>query len=166
MALQTPIRRHHDLDPTRTPAATTGRDPFLALHDGVNRLFDEALRSFGTPALGDDGFMPAWPSIEVTDDGDALRVDAELPGMTDRDVEILLEDGALILRGERQDTREDSARRFSERRYGRFERRIPLESAIDEERVAASFREGVLTVTLPKAGESRGGPRRIEIGTA
>jgi HSP20 family protein len=147
-----------------SPAPTVYRNeptsPFLSLHREVNRLFDEAFRDFGTPSLF--GRMPTWPSVEIIETDAEMRVSAELPGLEEKDVEVLMEDGVLTLRGEKKSQVEDKARQFSERYYGRFERRIPLGHEVEQDKVSAEFRNGVLTVTLPKSAEAARG-RRIPI---
>jgi len=135
--------------------------PFLALHREMNRLFDDAFRSFDTPALF--GRVPSWPSLEVTDTDGEIRIAAELPGMDESDVDVLLEDGGLTIRGEKKAEVEDKERHFSERFYGRFERRIPLGFQPDEGKVNASFKHGVLTVTVPKTAEAQKNMKHIPI---
>ncbi|MER8954965.1 Hsp20/alpha crystallin family protein [Mesorhizobium sp. M0833] len=142
------------------------RDPFLTLHREMNRLFDEAFRGFDTrlPSLG--GFAAAragWPSVEISDGEKEIRVTAEIPGMDEKDVEVLLDDGVLTLRGEKREETEDKDRQFSERFYGRFERRIPLGYEVDEDKVNAAFRNGVLSVTLPKTERAQAKAKRIAI---
>lgn len=142
------------------------RDPFLTLHREMNRLFDEAFRGFdtGLPSLG--GFTAArasWPSVEISDSEKEICVTAEIPGMDEKDVELLLDDGVLTLRGEKREETEDKDRQFSERFYGRFERRIPLGYEVDEDKVNAAFRNGVLTVTLPKTEHAQAKAKRIAI---
>ena len=87
-----------------------------------------------------------------------LKVEAELPGelpgLDEKDVEVLLRDGELILRGERKSETEDRERRMSERYYGRFERRIALPAEVEEDKVSASFKRGILTVKLPKSQQA------------
>jgi len=135
--------------------------PFLALHREMNRLFDEAFRAFDSPAL--IGRMPNWPSLEVSDTDHEIRIAAELPGMDENDVEVLLEDGSLTIRGEKKAEMEDKDRHFSERFYGRFERRIPLGFQPEDGRVNATFNNGVLTVTVPKTAEAQKNMKRIPI---
>ncbi|MER9057612.1 Hsp20/alpha crystallin family protein [Mesorhizobium sp. M0195] len=142
------------------------RDPFLTLHREMNRLFDEAFRGFDTrlPSLG--GFSAAgasWPSVEISDSEKEIRVTAEIPGMDEKDVELLLDDGVLTLRGEKREETEDKDRQFSERFYGRFERRIPLGYEVDEDKINAAFRNGVLSVTLPKTERAQAKAKRIAI---
>lgn len=133
-----------------------GRDPFFNLQREVNRIFDDTLRSMNAPFGGDLG----WPSIEVRDEDRQLTVMADLPGMSEKDVEVLLEEETLVLRGEREGRRERG--QFSERFYGRFERRVPL-PPIKADGVSASFKDGLLTVILPKEPEAAPRGRRIAI---
>ena len=139
-------------------------DPFLALHRDVNRLFDQTLRGFGLPVAG--GNAGGWPSLEIRDGEKEFRVVAEIPGMDADDVEILLQDNVLVLRGEQRAETEDRDRHFSERFYGRFERRIPLGWEVDPNQVAAEFKNGLLTVTLPKPEQAQSQVRRIEVRKA
>lgn len=137
------------------------RDPFMSLHREMNRLFDDVLRGFD----GSNGLPGSWPSMEVKDEDDQVLVVAELPGLKEKDVELMIRDGALTLRGERKSETEDTDRRISERFYGRFERRIPLGHDIDEDNVTAEFKDGELIVTLPKMAGDNPGSRRIEISS-
>lgn len=142
------------------------RDPFLSLHREVNRLFDDAFRGFGTglPSLGSvSAFGGGWPSVEISDREKDITVTAEVPGLEEKDIEILLDDGVLTLRGEKRSETEDKGSQFSERIYGRFERRIPLGYEIEEDKVDARFRNGVLTVTLPKNEKAQAQVKRIAI---
>ena len=150
-------------------APTLGRsqnmDPILSLHRSVDRLFDEALRGFDAPSMfgrmaADNGL---WPSVEFSETDKEIRVAAELPGLEENDVEVLLEDGVLTLRGEKKSETEDQDRQFSERYYGRFERRLALDREVDEDKVAANFKNGVLTVTLPKTETAQANAKRIAI---
>ncbi|MBZ9699912.1 MULTISPECIES: Hsp20/alpha crystallin family protein [unclassified Mesorhizobium] len=142
------------------------RDPFMSLHREVNRLFDDVFRGFGSglPSLSSvaaDGAR--WPSVEISDTGKEVRVTAEVPGMEEKDIEVLLDDDVLTLKGEKRSETEDKERQFSERYYGRFERRIPLGIEVEQDNVEARFRNGVLTVTLPKTARAQAQAKRIEI---
>ena len=103
--------------------------------------------------------------VDVRETGDALLVQAELPGLTVDDVDVRVENGVLTISGEKkqeleQDS-EDSGYRLVERCYGRFERSFRLPRSVDAEKVKAEFANAVLTVTFPKAEEAK--PRRIEV---
>lgn len=137
-------------------------DPIASLHRNVNRLIDDVFRDpFAAAGFGRD-LSAAWPSVEVNETGEEVRITAEVPGMTETDVELFVEDGVLTLRGERKSETEDRDRGYSERYYGRFERRIALPANVDEEAAKADFRDGMLTITLPKTAEAERG-RRIPI---
>jgi HSP20 family protein len=135
--------------------------PFLALHREVNRLFDEALRGFGSPALFNS--FSSWPKLEVTESETGLRVAAELPGLDEKDVELLIQDGVLTIRGEKRSEVEDKERQYSEWSYGRFERQLALPFEVDEDKVSASFKNGVLTATLSKSAKAQASSKRIPI---
>jgi HSP20 family protein len=136
-------------------------NPFLALHREMNRMFDEAFRSFDIGSFGSPAMM-GWPSVELNETEKEVKVVAELPGLDQKDVEIVLSDGMLTISGEKKSETEDKERRFSERYYGRFERRIPVDD-VDQDKVDASFKDGVLTVTLPKLPSAQRKVKRIEI---
>jgi len=142
------------------------RDPFLSLHREVNRLFDDVFRGFdgGLPSVGRaSAFGGNWPSVEISDNDKEIKVTAEVPGMEEKDIEVLLDEGVLTLRGEKRSETEDKDRQFSERYYGRFERRIPLGYEIEEDRIDARFKNGVLSVTLPKTAKAQSQAKRIAI---
>ena len=142
------------------------RDPFLSLHREMNRLFDDAFRSFGRdlPTLGTlPSFNTRWPNVEISDTDKEITVTAEIPGLEQKDVEILLDEGMLTLKGEKRSETEDKEKQFSERYYGRFERRIPVGTEIVEDKIEARFRNGVLSVVLPKTEKAQSQVKRIEI---
>jgi HSP20 family protein len=101
--------------------------------------------------------------LELAETDKAVTVSAEIPGLDEKDVEVTLADGVLTIRGEKKSEIEDKQRQFSERSYGRFERRIAIGREVDEDKVEASFRNGVLTVTLPKTERAQSRARRIAI---
>jgi HSP20 family protein len=141
-------------------------DPFMTLHREMNRLFDDVFRGFDMAPFGGMSRMASWPHVEVVDNDKDVRISAELPGLEDKDVEVLMGDGILTIRGEKKSEIEDKERAFSERTYGRFERRIPLAWEVEEDKIEASFKNGVLTVTLPKSAESRSEVKRIAVNRA
>ena len=137
------------------------RNPFLSLRQDIDRLFDDVFRG-SIPSLGGARSMMAWPSVEVGETDRDIRITAEVPGMSDKDIEVLVEDGVLTLRGEKKSQTEDKDRGYSERFYGRFERRIALPIGVDHKAAKADFKEGVLNITLPKTEDAERG-RRIPI---
>jgi HSP20 family protein len=101
--------------------------------------------------------------VEVAETDKDIRVTAELPGLEEKDVEVTLDDDVLTLRGEKRAESEDKERQFSERFYGQFERRIPLGVEVQEDKVEARFRNGVLTITMPKTERAQSKAKRIAI---
>jgi HSP20 family protein len=158
----------------RNQQTTPGRyrdegDPFMTLHREMNRLFDDVFRGFDMAPFGSlsgMGRTAGWPHVEVAETDKDVRISAELPGLEEKDVEVLMGDGVLTIRGEKKSEIEDKERAFSERHYGRFERRIPLAWDVEEDKIDASFRNGVLTLTLPKSAESKPSVKRIAINRA
>jgi HSP20 family protein len=98
----------------------------------------------------------------VSETDKEIKVSAELPGLEEKDVKVELANGVLAISGEKKTETEDKDRLFSERYYGRFERRIPVED-VDEDKVSASFKNSVLTVTLPKAPQAQPKVKRIAV---
>lgn len=140
-------------------------NPFLTLHREMNRLFDDVFRGFDVHPFGNDRFVDramGWPNIEVSEADKELKITAELPGLEQKDIEVEIANGVLAIRGEKKTETEDKDRLFSERTYGRFERRIPVDE-VEQDKVSASFKNGVLTVTLPKSPSAQQQVRRIAV---
>ena len=141
-------------------------DPFLTLHREMNRLFDDVFCGFGLPSrlapLMEGQF--GWPRLELNETDKAVAVSAELPGLDDKDVQVEIANGVLSIRGEKKTERNDGSRFFSERYYGSFERQIPLEG-VEEDKAQAEFKNGVLTVTLPKSEQASRNVKRIPVNT-
>ena len=150
---------------SRVPALRSeSMNPLAAFHEEMNRLFDDFWREFdgvGTSLMPSSGF----PRVEVIETEREVRVEAELPGMEEKDIEVTLHNGVLTIRGERQRASEDKHRRVSERYYGQFDRRIALPAEVDDEKVTASFQKGLLTVTLPKTAREVEDVKRIRINS-
>jgi HSP20 family protein len=124
----------------------------------INRLDSIFGRVFG-----EDGWLsPGWSGMPVAmwHDDDHLFVEAELPGLTDQDVDITVHNGMLFIRGERQPA-EGRSYLYDGRCYGRFERVITLPAAVDADGVQAELKDGVLCLTLPKSPEAK--PKKIAL---
>jgi HSP20 family protein len=132
------------------------------LHRRMNRLFD-ALFEQGDGGGALSASTLAAPALDIAQDDRQIEITAELPGVKEEDIDLSIEEGVLTLAGEKRKERKDEERGYSERTYGRFERRLTLPPNIDEERCSADFRDGVLMITIPKVeGKQRG--RRIPLG--
>jgi HSP20 family protein len=131
-------------------------DPFEQLQTELDRMVSAA---FGTPT-------GLYPLVNVFDAGDAFVVKAEVPGVDPKSVEINVEDDTLTFRGERSFTEpaRDAAYHRRERGQGRFRRVVRLPGRLASDEAKATYRDGVLTVRIPKAKEAR--PRRVQIETA
>lgn len=131
------------------------RDLFT-LQERMNDLFNTTLRS----ASGEEGLASRgkWaPAVDVREDGNNLYLEAELPGMKQKDINVKLEDGTLTIQGERfwaHENKEENYHRI-ERSYGSFLRSFTIPASVDAEKVQATYRDGILTVTLPKRPESK-----------
>ena len=144
-----------------------GIDPLFSLHRDMNRLFDEVMGG-GLPFAGGQAGQGGQGQIinahmNVSETENEICISTELPGVKEDDIDVSLNDDMLTIRGEKRSEVEDKSRAFSERTYGRFERRIPLGWDVEEDKVNASFRNGVLTVTMPKSAKSAVKARRIAI---
>lgn len=152
---------------TRSSVPATGAgsefSPFLTLHREMNRLFDDAFSRFETGMPSVFSRSPSWPSLEVNATENEVRVSAELPGLEEKDVEVLVDGDVLTIRGEKRSETEDKGRHFSERYYGRFERSLALPFEVEDGKARAAFKNGVLTVTLPKSARAEERAKRIPI---
>ena len=146
-------------------------DPVLSLHREMNRLFDDVLRTpLGTRALGEGqaagplGIVNANMNVSETDN--ELRVSVELPGVSEQDIDVSLDNDILTIRGEKKLEEERGGPKenyhFVERSYGSFQRSLRLPFDANPEEVRANFDNGVLRVTVPKSAQQQRS-RRIEI---
>ena len=128
----------------------------------MDRLFDDFLRAPALSRFGDfGGTSTNWPTIDVKDRNDELLVTAEVPGLTDKDVELFVDNGILTIRGEKTTDQEEKG--YSERFFGRFERQVPLPNNVDELHCRADFHDGLLTIHLPKSREAEESRKKIPI---
>ena len=130
--------------------------------DAFDRFFDNWIRDVTFPewTAGEKAFVP---EVDVVEKEDALLVKADLPGMTKDDIEITVQNGVLTLTGEKKHEREydEGDVHRVERSCGRFQRSIALPDYVDFEKTRAGFKDGVLTLTMPKTEEHK--PKQIEI---
>lgn len=160
-----PFKREEKDVPVKQMASPLGGHTFTQMRREMDNLLE---RFMGDPLgshlwptdfdrwYGD--FSPARvaPSMDIADEKRHIRIAVELPGMTDEDIQVMLRDDALVIRGEKrlEESHEDEGYYRTERSYGAFERTIPLPVEVQAEQVEASFKKGVLTVRLPKAADA------------
>jgi len=138
--------------------------PMTSVQDELNRVMDDV---FGRQWRTDGAGAVLWqPPIDIEEQPDRYTVHVELPGMRLEDIKITLEDNRLTIRGEKTRTEEqkNAAYHRLERAYGTFERTFTLSHAVKSEKIEATYRDGVLEVTVPKAEEAKA--REIPIKTA
>jgi HSP20 family protein len=140
-------------------------DPFRelgTLQDRMNRLFEDAN---GGSRSGEPPVTTAWsPAVDIHETEHHIVVKAEVPGMERDDIELGLENNVLTLKGNRRfekDTKEENYHRI-ERAYGSFSRSFSIPSVVDEDKISADYKEGVLTITLPKTEKAKA--KQIAIG--
>ena len=134
----------------------------LAIHDRMNRLFESALS--GSDFGEDTTEIGAWtPISDVVETESAIVVTSEVPGLDQRSIEIKLADNILTIAGERKVHRESDSDQYHrmERAYGPFSRTFTVPVGVDSEKISASYRDGVLSVVLPKRAEAA--PRKITV---
>ncbi len=139
-------------------------NPFLSLQREMNRLFDSFFGDF-SPVRLEEGFGGYFPRVDVKETNKEVVVEAELPGLDEKDIDITVSDDVLTLRGEKRLEREESQGGFyrMERSYGSFYRDIPLPCEVQTDNVEAVFRKGVLTIHLPKKPEAQRRAKKIAV---
>lgn len=160
----TPFRRNR----SEAPADPASGDSFFRLQHEMNRLFDDAFSGFGLPAaFGASTFTgDAAARVDVSETDDAIEVEAELPGVAEDDIDVQVIDNVLTIRGEKRSEHEEKKKGgyfVKERAYGSFARSIPLPFDVDPDTVEAVFKNGLLTLTLPKPPEAVKETRKIAI---
>lgn len=140
--------------------AQTQRPDVLALHDDFDRWLQRFLGDTGSVHPAGDAGSPRTPNVDVRDEGNAIVVRAELPGLNKDDVDLTIGAGGLIIRGEKRDEKED--KNTFEARYTSFVETVPLPPEVDPDQADARVDNGVLTVRFPKTNGGEGS-RRIPI---
>ena len=161
-------------EPTSLPE---GWRPFEALRKEVDRLFEDFGRDdfWRRPFRSLAGFEKklakrfiASPAVDIIENDKAYEITAELPGLDEKNIEVSVANGGLTIKGEKKDEKEETQRDYyvSERSYGSFERYFGLPESVDPDKIEASFKNGVLKVTLPKTAEAQKPAKKIEVKAA
>ncbi|WP_420427348.1 Hsp20/alpha crystallin family protein [Algiphilus sp.] len=155
----------------RHPAA---EHPLARMHREMDRLFEDVFSSFGIPDPLMRGSLPqpggSWsnmlrPQLDISENDTGYTITVEIPGVERDDVDISVDDGTLLIRGEKRQSEEHHAGDFHavERNYGRFQRVLDLPEDADEAQIAARFKDGVLSVHVPRRADAEQRGRRIEV---
>ncbi|HTO62935.1 MAG TPA: Hsp20/alpha crystallin family protein [Bradyrhizobium sp.] len=150
--------------------------PFEALRKEIDRVFEDFGDGFWRqPFRSLAALERAWPSklattpaVDVSETDKAYEITAELPGLDEKNIEVNVANGGLTIKGEKKDEKEEKKQDYyvSERRYGSFERYFTLPDSVDAARIEATFKNGVLKVTLPKTAEAQKPAKKIEVKAA
>lgn len=162
---------------TSAPQVTTapGWQPFDTLRNQIDRLFHDFQAGFlQAPSRSLLDIEPSWrrdfgfevtPAVDIVEKEKAFEVTAELPGLDVKNIDLQLSDNVLTIKGEKQEEKEEKTkdRYVSERRYGSFRRSLQVPSGVDADKIEASFKSGVLIVTLPKSPEAQKKQKTIPV---
>jgi HSP20 family protein len=174
-ATKLPIKT--EAPPATQPAKAADWQPFEVLRNQVDRLFHDFQTGFlqapffrPLPDMEsfwrrDLGFFNVTPAIDIVEKDKAFEVTAELPGLDAKNIDVQLSHGMLTIKGEKQEEKEEKTkdRYVSERRYGSFRRTLQVPGSVDAEKIEASYKSGVLTVTLPKSPEAQKKEKTIPV---
>lgn len=167
------------IDIKRPPASPQAAPAvWQSLRGDIDRLFDRFDRGFRLPSLRRMfDFAPSWdeasfgvtvPAVDIAEDEKQYKITAELPGLDEKGIEVSLAGDSLVIKGEKRQEKEEKDKNYylSERSYGSFQRSFPLPNGVDQEKIAASFAKGILTITLPKTAEAQKQAKKIEVKPA
>ncbi len=160
-------------EPAATPAPYGGvyQSPLLRLHQQLDQMFDEAFRGFGSPTRldsagwpGGSGFMP---SLDIASEDEKYTVTVEVPGLSEKDVNIELKNDTLTIRGNKKEESENRDKHFYrfERHYGEFQRVLALPADAQANDIRAEMKQGILTIVIPRKPEDRSDVKQITINS-
>ena len=148
--------------PLTTRSLSPASDPFVSLQRQMNRVFDDVLS--GMPDVASATSL----RLDVKEDEKAYHVTTDLPGLSEKDVEVTFNDGVLTIRGEKKVERDEKKDTWHiiERSSGSFSRQLSLPANVDAEKIDAKFEKGVLTISLPKLPDEKTAAKKIEVKSA
>lgn len=165
------IKRDEKQD--KHPAPAQMWHPLMNLRREMDRLFEDIdrgfwLTPFRRPWLDVEPSWPANPAMDVIENDKAFEITAELPGLDEKDVEVKVANGGVTIKGSKAEEKEEKAKNYHlhERRFGSFQRYFSVPESVDSEKIEATFKKGVLTVTMPKKVEAQKAEKKIEIKAA
>jgi HSP20 family protein len=143
--------------------------PFYSLQKEMNNLFDNFFRGFdvsprGFAASGIGGFVP---SVDVKENEKEFVIKAELPGVEEKNIEVMVTNDSVTIKGEKKEEKEDKDKNYyyMERAYGSFSRVIPLEAEIESDKAEASFKNGILDIKIPRNQTAKAKGTKVPIKT-
>lgn len=164
--------------PTVKEAASSWA-PFETLRHEIDRLFESFAGPSGLFPLGRSALsrelpwprlngLAIAPSVDIAAKDDQYEITAELPGLDEKDIDVSLANGALTIKGEKKEEKEEKGKDYylSERRYGSFARSFAVPEGVDIDKIQATFSKGVLSIKLPKTAEARKSEKKIQVKKA
>ena len=154
----------------RYPATREPDSRMLSLRDEMDRLFDDFFTGFGGslwPATRSTAVREFMPSVDVSETDGQVQVSAELPGMTEKDINVELDEDMVTISGEKKEEEEDEkgGRYWRESSYGSFRRDVALPTGVDADNAKATFKNGKLRVTIPKSEEAKEKRKSVEVSS-
>jgi HSP20 family protein len=151
--------------------------PFDSLRREVDRLIEDFGNGFWrspfrgldvAPSRNIEASLSAAPAVDVSETDKAYEITAELPGMDEKNVEVKLANGVLTIKGEKRDEKEEKRKDYymRERSFGSFQRSFQVPDGVDADKIEANFKNGILTVTLPKSPEAQKAEKKIAVKPA
>lgn len=143
-------------------------DPFLAFQERMNRMMEGFFKDSFAPLWREEEYGSFMPRMDIKETPDALVVSAELPGMEAEDIDVSLSDNVLTVKGEKKSAREEKDEKTNyyrvERAYGSFYRSLPLPpDVVDTEHIEADYKNGILTIHLPKHPAAQAVVKKIDV---
>jgi HSP20 family protein len=161
------------------PVPAAAPDAWRHLRAEMDQLFDRFASGWGLPSLRrmfeaepavryERSFTMPSPAVDITEDDKAYKVTAELPGMSEKEIEVLISGDTLTLKGEKHQEKEQKEKNLylSERSYGAFQRSFYLPEGVDRDKIAADFSKGVLSIAMPKTAKAVEQQRKVEVKSA
>lgn len=153
---------------TKEVSQETGEHPIESFHREINKVFDNFFNDFSFPSLRNTEEL--WsnsfsPKVNVSESDNEIKVEAELPGLEEKDIDVTLNNNSLVIKGERKSQKEDKKENYHvvESSYGSFCRTIPIPDGVDTDKIDAVFKNGVMKINIPKTEEARKKVKRIPV---
>lgn len=140
--------------------------PVERFHREIDRMFDDFFTDFKLPSIFRHEKGETFsPRVNVSEDDNTVDVSAELPGLSNKDIEVSLKENVLTIKGEKNVEKEEKKKDYYhlERSYGKFHRAVALPAEVEEDKVDASFKDGILKIRLPKTAKAQEKGRMIEV---
>jgi HSP20 family protein len=145
------------------------RNPFVDFHQEVSKALHDFYHMFEPTNLqGQFENVKLFPMLDIVEDNDNFKVEVEMPGLEEKDVKVSISENMLTISGEKTISKKDEKKNYVAREisYGQYERSISLPPSADIDKASASFKQGMLWITIPKKVESKGKMRNISIKKA